>query len=68
MRRIIIIIIRVIIVIIMIFIIVLIIVISFIITSMIIPTAPRIPPDQYPRRGKRRYVMSLVGELLKLLS
>ena len=26
-----------------------------------IPTAPRIPPDQSPRRGKGRGVMSLVG-------
>ena len=30
-------------------------------------TAPRIPPDQYPRRGKRRGVMRLVGKLLMLL-
>ena len=34
----------------------------------IIPTAPRIPPDQYPRRGKMRGDLSLVGELHKLLS
>ena len=33
-----------------------------------IPTAPRIPPDQYPRSGKMRGVLSLVGELHKLLS
>ena len=47
---------------------IIIIAIIIIICSVVIPTAPRIPPDQYPRRGTRRGVMSLVGELLKLLS
>ena len=35
--------------------------IIMIIHVIVIPTAPRIPPDQYPRGGKRRLAMSLVG-------
>ena len=39
-----------------------------IIITIIIPTAPRIPPHHPSQREERRGVMSLVGQLLKSLS
>ena len=41
---------------------------TIIITVVVIPTAPRIPPHHPAQREERRGVMSLGGWLLKFLS